>query len=384
MRSFVFWIVFVTSVYFAGCGKRESAAPVHAAGAAAGTAAGTVAVTATVVTVSPEPFHAAVPVTGTLISRARVEVKAEVIGRVTRFEKEEGAHVEAGEAVAWVDDENYRLALLQAQTGVKVAEAGLERAQLMEAHSRAELERADNLLKSGGITDRDRKAAQLAERDAAAQVTIAKAQIEQARAALDLAQKHIRDTVIRAPIAGEIQRKSANTGAYVEAPTPVLTIVDNTRLELECSVASADLAPLRSGQRVPFSVNSYPGVTFAGRVVEINPAVDEQTRSARVRIQVENAGRKLKAGMFAQGEILTSVDSAAIIVPSNAVYRDDRSAKSAYVFVLLDGKAVRRDVRVGRERESKLEIVEGLKPGDRLVAEQSIELAEGVRIQPRS
>ena len=368
--------IFIMAASFTGCRKPEAGTPVHASEPAA--------VTATVVTVAAAPFHATAPVTGTLISRARVEVKAEVIGRVTRFDKEEGAHVEAGEPVAWVNDENYQLALRQAETGVKVAEAALERARLVESHSRSELERAENLLRSGGITDRDLKAAQLAERDAAAQVTIAKAQIEQAGAALDLAKKHIRDTVIRSPISGEIQRKSLNAGAYVEAPTAVLTIVDNSRLELECAVASADLAPLRRGQRVPFTVNSYPGVTFEGRVVEINPAVDEQTRSARVRIQVDNASRKLKAGMFAQGEIQTGVDRSAIVVPSNAVYRDDRSAKSAYVFVVLEGKAARRDVRIGRDRDSKLEIVEGLKPGDRLIAEQSIEIAEGVRIQPRS
>ena len=369
-------LILLISASLTGCRKPEAATPVHAAGPAP--------VTAAVVTVAAEPFRATVTVTGTLISRARVEVKAEVIGRVTRFDKEEGAHVEAGEPVAWVNDENYQLSLRQAETGVKVAEAALERAMLVESHSRSELDRAENLLKSGGITDKDLKTAQLAGRDAAAQVTIAKAQIEQARASLDLAQKHIRDTVIRSPISCEIQRKSINAGAYVEAPTAVMTVVDNNRLELECAVASADLAPLRSGQRVPFTVNSYPGVTFEGRVIEINPAVDEATRSARVRIQVDNAVHKLKAGMFAQGEILTGVDAAAIVVSSNAVYRDDRSAKSAYVFVILDGKAARRDVRIGRERDSKLEIVEGLAPGDRLVVDQSIEIAEGVPIQPRS
>ena len=76
------------------------------------------------ITVAAEPFRATVAVTGTLVSNARVDVKAEVIGRITRFDKEEGAHVAAGEAVAWVNDENYQLALRQAETGVKVAEAG--------------------------------------------------------------------------------------------------------------------------------------------------------------------------------------------------------------------------------------------------------------------
>jgi RND family efflux transporter MFP subunit len=368
-------VVIAASAAFSGC-RRQEAAPVEAAPQAA--------VTAAVWTVASQPFAHTVPVTGSLASRARVEVKAEVIGRVVRFEKEEGAPVEAGEPVAWVDEENYQLSLRQAETAVTVAEAALERATLVESHAVSELERAENLLKSGGITDKDLKSARLAERDAAAQVAIAKAQLSQARAARDLAGKHIRDTVIRAPIAGEIQRKAVNTGAYVEAPTAVMTIVDNSRLELECPVPAADLGSLRPGQRVSFNVNTYPGETFSGALVEINPAVDEATRSAKVRIRVDNAARKLKAGMFAQGEIQTGMNSAAVVIPSSAVYRDDRSAKSAYVFIVQDGKAARRNVRIGRERDSKLEISEGLQPGDRLIVEASIEIAEGVRIQPRS
>ena len=369
-------ILAAAALALSGCGKREGA-PVQAA-------ARQQAVPAAVWTVAAEPFHATVAVTGSLTSRARVDVKAEVIGRVVRFDKEEGARVEAGEPVAWVNDENYQLSMRQAETGVTVAEAALERALLVESHSRSELERAENLLKSGGITDKDLKTARLAERDAAAQVTIAKAQIAQAHAARDLAGKHIRDTVIRAPISGEIQRKAINTGAYVEAPTLVMTIVDNNRLELECPVAAADLGALRPGQRVSFRVNTYAGETFHGEVIEINPAVDEATRSAKVRIRVDNSARKLKAGMFAEGEVLTAMEAAAIVLPTAAVYRDDRSAKSAHVFVVVDGKAARRVVRIARERDSKLEIAEGLKPGDRLIVEQSIEIADGVPIQPRS
>ena len=74
---------------------------------------------------------------------------------------------------------------------------------------------------------------------------MAGAQLEQARAALDVARKHLRDAEIKSPVAGEIQRKFVNKGAYVEPPTPVFTLVDNSRLELESPVASADLAPIR-------------------------------------------------------------------------------------------------------------------------------------------
>ncbi len=331
--------------------------------------------------VEARAFTSSVAVTGTLVSKTRVDVKAETTGRVTRFDKEEGEHVRAGEEIIWVDSENSRLAVSQAESAVAVAEAGLEKARILEAHNRSEHERARNLLASGGITDRDLKAAAVAEKDAVAQVGLAQAQLAQATAALEVARKHLRDNTIHAPVSGEIQRKFINPGAYVEPATTVFSLVDNSKLELESPVASADLAPIRAGQRVTFQVNSYPGESFAGAVVEINPAVDTDSRSARIRVGVPNPGGRLRAGMFAQGEILTGVSSQAIVIPGSAAYREDRTAKQSSVFVVEGGKAVRRAVRIGRERDGQLEILEGLKPGDLLVTEQSIELAEGVRVE---
>ena len=341
------------------------------------------AVELAVAPVEVEAFQAGVPITGTLVSSASVDVKAETIGKITRFDKEVGDSVTAGETVVWVDPENYQLAVRQAQSAMKVAEASFERTRLLEAHARSEWERARNLVGSGGITDKDLKSAQLAGDDARAQSAVAAAQVDQARAALDLAEKRLRDTGINSPVAGVIQRKFVNKGAYVEAPTALFTVVDNGRLELDSPVPSADLAPVSGGQRVTFAVNSYPGRTFDGLVVEVAPALDTESRSGKARIRVDNAGGGLKAGMFAQGEILVGAAARAVIIPSSAVYRDDRSAKSSYVYIVSGGKAERRPVRIGRERGGRLEIVEGLKAGDALVTEQSIQLADGVRVRAR-
>ncbi len=367
--------VFAAAVALTGCRAEQAKSQAPAAEPAV--------VSAPVTTVAAETFQTTIAVTGTLVSNTRVDIKAETIGRITRFDKEEGDRVEAGEAVVWVNDENSQLALRQAQTALKVAEAGLDRVKVLESHAASERERAENLLKSGGITDKDLKAARLSEEDAKAQVAVAAAQCEQARAALETAEKHVRDAVIHSPIAGVIQRKFVNKGAYVEAPTALFTVVDNGRLEMEAPVAASDLAPVQPGQRVTFAVSSYPGVTFEGRVVETAPAMETDTRSAKVRIQVPNGG-KLKAGMFAEGEILTGAAASAILAPSSAVYRDDRSVKSSYVFVVVDGKEARRAVQIGHERGGKLEIVEGLKAGDLLITEQSIEIADGVRVRSGS
>jgi membrane fusion protein (multidrug efflux system) len=279
-------------------------------------------------------------------------------------------------------------------------------------HCRSEWVRAQNLLASGGVTDQGYKAAELAERDARAQVALAVAQLAQARAQVERAEKMLRDSVVRAPVSGEIQIKHLNVGAYVEPPTALFVIVDNVRLELECMVATAEFAPIRPGQRVSFRVNAYQNELFEGHVIEINPAVQADTRSAKVRIRVGNPGRPLsterdvtvqsgdsglplpprrqrqagllKAGMFAQGEILTGVQSQAIVIPASAVYRDDRASKTSYVFVVDQGRATRREVRIGRERDSTIEVAEGLQPGDNLVLEQSIEIADGVAIASES
>ena len=346
-------------------------------------AADGVSVKASLIAIQPKAFAATVPVTGTLLSSSRVDVKAEIIGHVLRFDKKEGDPVKAGEIVVWLDEENYTLAVRQAESSVQVAEAALERARVLAAHSRSEQERANNLIQSGGITDKDLKSAQLSERDAQAQVNLAAAQLDQARAAVEVSRKKIRDCSIRSPVSGEIQKKFLNPGAYVEGPTLLFSIVNNRDLELESPVASSDLAPVRIGQKVSFAVNSYPGATFDGRVEEVNPALETDSRAARVRIRVNNSSGKLKAGMFAQGEILNGVQSQAIVIPASAVYRDERSAKDSFVFVVEKQKAVRRAVKMGRERDGQLEITAGLNPGDLLVAEQSIEIAEGVRVERR-
>jgi RND family efflux transporter MFP subunit len=328
-----------------------------------------------------ESLPLTVPVTGTLVSRTAVDVKAETTGRLVSFPKEEGDPVTAGEVIASVDEENYRIALRQAQAAVEVAEAALARAQIQASHANSELDRARNLVRSGGITQKDLEAAQLAQRDAQAQVVLAEAQLAQARSAADAAAKRLRDTSIRVPVSGSIQRKFVNVGSYVEPPTLVASIVDNRQLELESPVPAAYLGQVRPGQRVTFRVNSFPEAVFEGQLMDLNPAVDPLTRSAKARIRVNNASGRLRAGMFAQGEILTGVRQDAIVLPVSAVYRGAGPGESSYVYVVAGGKAARRAVQLGRETDGRLEITAGLEAGEVVIAEQRLELAEGVAVR---
>lgn len=340
------------------------------------------ALTVQTVRLEPRPLDLTVDITGSLVSSVAVDVKTEFAGRLVAMLKEEGDPVTKGELLAQLDDTNARLSLGQTRAALDVARAALERAKVAQDHARQELARAQNLLKSGGITDRDSDAAQMADRDAGAQVRLAEAQVDQARQAVALAEKHSRDCRIVSPITGEIARKLVNAGGWLDGSVLLYRLVDNHRLELETYVASSDLGGVKKGQKVHFTVASYPGETFEAAITTISSAVDILNRSATVRASVANPTGKLKAGTFIKGRIVSGTKPGAIVVPADAVWR--RSGQVPYAYVVVSNAAQKREVQTGQEEADGIEITSGLAAGETVIMEQNLELAEGVKIVPRS
>ncbi len=334
-----------------------------------------------VVRAEARPLELGVDVTGSLASSVAVDVKTEFAGRLVSLLKQEGDRVSRGELVAQLEDVNARLSVGQARAALGVTQAALDRAKVAEEHAQRELDRAQNLLKSGGITDRDFQAAEATARDARAQIRLAEAQVEQARQTAALAEKHLNDCRIVSPISGEVDRKFVNPGSWVDANALVYHLVDNQRLELETNVASSELAALARGQRVRFTVAAFPDEVFEASVLNISPAVQLQNRSVLVRAAVPNPAAKLKAGMFAKGRIITGVKPAVLIVPAEAVWR--RPGQPAFLYVVDQDHARRREVKLGIEQAQGLEIAAGLNAGEVVVAEQNLELADGASVSPR-
>jgi len=332
--------------------------------------------------VESRPLEITLDVTGSLVSSVAVDVKTEFAGRLASMLKQAGDRVAQGELIAQLDDANARLALGQARAALEVAQAAAARAQVGAEHARTEFERAQNLLKTGGITDRDLQAAQMAERDAQAQVKFAEAQVEQARQAAAVAEKHLRDCRIISPISGEVERKALNPGGWVDANALLYRLVDNQRLELDTFVASSDLASVKAGQTLRFTVAAYPEEAFEAKIINISAAVDMLNRSAPLRAAVPNSSGKLKAGMFIKGRIVTGVVAQAILVAPEAVWR--RAGQSPYVYLVEGQQARKREVKLGREEPAGLEITDGLRTGETVVLEQNLELAEGVALAPRT
>jgi RND family efflux transporter MFP subunit len=333
------------------------------------------------VRVEPRPVEQLVEITGNLVSAVTVDVKTEVPGRLVSLLKDEGDYVGKGEIVARLDDSNAILGVRQAEANLETIIAALERAKVAEEHARIEDERARNLIKSGGITERDQQAAEMALKDARAQLRLIEAQIAQARQAVDIAKKRLSDCSVYSPISGEVEAKRVNQGTYLDGGAVLLRIVDNQRLELESYVASSELARLKEGQTVRFSVSAYPE-TFEARVKTISPAVESINRSIMVKATVPNAARKLKTGMFVRGWIVTGVKPDSFLVPADAVWR--RPSQPPFVFVVEQDTAHKRQVATGSEQPDGIEITQGLKSGEVVVTEQYLELADGSRVAPLS
>jgi RND family efflux transporter MFP subunit len=315
---------------------------------------------------------------------SNVEIKSEVAGKLIATHFEEGDTVRKDELLAEIDPVNYRLAYEQAASVLGVAQAGLERIQVTLDHARREKERADNLLRTGGITEKDHQAAVTGVKEAETQARLAEAQIAQARAAVSIAEKAVKDCRIFAPASGQVRRKYLDEGSLLTPGSAVYTLVDNTRLELECLVPSYQLSGIRIGQRVGFTTSTWGEHQFDGKVSAVNPMVESDNRSIKVLVKIVNPAGELRSGMFALGEIEVRLQVKAIVIPRSALIVEQDQSTAGSVFVVSGGRALRRNVQVGGIRKDLLWIQHGLAAGDQVVVDIGPALKDGaaVRVVP--
>ena len=345
-----------------------------AAGAAA--CAGTEAETPAVETVRSIPVRTAtvqtrdlvetVALTGTLDPRSEVTVVPEISARLERVLKTEGDRVARGELLAVLDDADFRLARDRAKAYLDVAEAN-------RAHARAEKDRADSLLKTGGITDKDHLSAQVA-------VQVADASYAQAASELAITERQIGRSRLEAPIGGRIAKRHADAGTIVAAGTPIYTIVDDSVFEFRSSVGSGDFGKVKVGESVVVTVDALPGFVTDGEVNRIVPQVDARSRSFEIIIRVP--GRpELVSGLFARAQVKVRDVPNSLTVPPAALLRDGSDPTKAQAYVVADNKVERRDVLVGVEVPDAIQVTSGLKAGEVVVVDPPSALGPGTQVQ---
>ena len=169
---------------------------------------------------------------------------------------------------------------------------------------------------------------------------------------------------LNSPIDGTVVERNATIGATVGTDANVFKIIDTSRVWIDANVFEKDLPRVRNGQQVKVTTTAFPGTTFSGRVIFINSVVDPESRTVKVRTEVPNSDGRLKPDMFANVEIITDVNSTAISIPQSAVLEDNGKS---IVFVAEGNSYKQRQVQLGIKSGDRVEIIDGLNAGDRVV-----------------
>jgi cobalt-zinc-cadmium efflux system membrane fusion protein len=169
---------------------------------------------------------------------------------------------------------------------------------------------------------------------------------------------------LTSPISGTVVERNATVGATVGSDANVFKIVDISSVWIDANVFEKDVARVKLGQQVNVSVTAFPGVTFTGKVILVSTVVDPDTRSVKVRTEVPNRDGRLKPDMFANVEIITDVNRTAVSIPQSALLND---GGQSLVFVAAGSGFEKRAVTPGIQSEDRVEIISGLKAGDKVV-----------------
>ncbi|MFW5833056.1 MAG: efflux RND transporter periplasmic adaptor subunit [Pseudomonadota bacterium] len=311
-----------------------------------------------------EPFSQTVPIIGRLVAVQRGEVAARVSGAVQAIDVDVGDRVEAGDILALIDEERLlaRAELVSARVQGAEARIAAEQAELdLARQERARLERlrTSAAFSPAALADKDREIQIILARLAGAE-----AQHAEALADLALAGQDLRDARVAAPFQGIVTRKYVNVGAFVQAGEPVLVLLDDTSLEIEADVPSAQARPLDPGTVVEAALDGGERIRATLRAVV--PDENPLTRTQAVRLELD---RSTVDRLVASGETVT------IEVPIGAVRDVVTVSKDAVlrrgpgdvVFVAEDGMARMRNVQLGEAVADRFVVRQGLEPGDLVV-----------------
>ncbi|HLK66969.1 MAG TPA: efflux RND transporter periplasmic adaptor subunit [Bryobacteraceae bacterium] len=370
--------------------------------------------------------------TGYIVAAHKIEVAAKVVGKVNWIGVDKGDHVREGQVVVRLEDDEYQAQLEQAKgqlvtlqarldeamhgsrpEEIQQAQANLESAQADLDNAKVTLARTQSLIADGVASKQSLDDAQ-ARYDSAVhkvnslrkayelvklgprqeEIDALRGQVQQAKGMVAYAQTNLANTIIRAPVTGTILERAVEKGEFVTtsfvgdrgAKGYVVSLADLNDLEVEIDISQADFAKLHLGQRGIVKTDAFQDIQYDGFIKELSPEANRQKATVQIKVKIEKPDEHLRPEMNASVAFLadekpgkqemTSVAPPVVMVPSGAV-------RDGSVFVVLDGKAVRRTVKTGAVSGSSIRIESGLIGGEDLIVNPPAALKDGDRVRQR-
>jgi membrane fusion protein (multidrug efflux system) len=296
-----------------------------------------------------EPMGIEIEAVGTTQANESVEITSKASNTITAIRFQEGEEVERGAVLVEMDDAQVRAALAEAEAAL--------------ARSKSQYDRSRNLQSSQVLSVADLELVE-------ATLKADEARVAAARARLD-------DTVIRASFRGRTGFRRVSVGSFVSPGSVITTLDDTSVIKLDFTVPETYLFVLRRGLPITAAAAGLPGRAFKGVITNMDSRVDPVTRSVTVRAELDNADGLLRQGMFMtvalQGEVTPT-----LLVPEEALVPE---RGKAYVFVVHDDRVERREVRTGKRKPGFVEIVEGVRDGERVVVDGTQHVRDGSTVQ---
>jgi RND family efflux transporter MFP subunit len=308
--------------------------------------------------------------TGVIEAKKKIVINPDIGGKIASIHVEEGDRVRKGQVLAELDTRAVRLQLEQAEAQKAVADASYRDAG-------NNLERWERLRKESAVSEQQYEQVKLAH-DAA------RSQLQQAVAAVNLAKYNLDVSIMEAPFDGIIADKNAEVGDVINpmmsgfgAASGVLTLMDFSSVKIEVEVSQIDVVRISKGMTAYLGVSAYPDEVFEGRVTVVNLAADPLSKKFGIEIQVSNPGLLLKPNTFGDVTLEVSSQENTLVIPQLAVL------ENRFVFVAEGGKALKREITIGLQDTSLLEVLKGLREGELVVVEGNYGLEEGAEIEVR-
>ena len=318
-------------------------------------------------TVAPVELQQTLALSGSLRAVEQASVKARIAGDVREVLVREGEAVTAGQIVVRMDQTEYQAKVDQARGNLNASKAQLDIALKNRDNNRA-------LLDKGFIS-------RAAFDNTASQLAVAQANVDAAHGALEVVQKLLNDTIIRAPIAGLVASRNVQPGEKVSSDYRLLDLVNLKKMEMEAAVPANEISHIKLGQQVRLHIEGMPEA-FKGQVARINPSTQQGSRSIPVYVLVSNPQDLLRAGMFAEAQLTLQTKSAVLALPVSAVRKD---SSGAYVYAIEADKLTRKSVTLGLEGRSgdepRIEVATGLKHNDRILKNDMGNLRPGTVVR---
>ncbi|MCX7272442.1 MAG: efflux RND transporter periplasmic adaptor subunit [Burkholderiales bacterium] len=320
----------------------------------------------------PTRIARGIPITGSLRPTQQSLVRAKVAGELRDLLVREGVSVQAGQVIARIDTADFEWRIKEREAQLRAAQAQVEQAQRVLT-SNQQLFDKGFISQSALDGTRSNSDVALGTRDAA-------------EAQLTIARKALADTAVVTPISGVVAERFVQPGEKVSPDNRIVSIVDLSRIEIEALVPASEISNVRTGQSVTLQVEGI-AAPQTGKVVRISPTTSTGTRSVPVYIGLENRSGDLRAGLFAQGSLALETHADVLVVPAAAVRE---AAGRTFVYAIDNGRLVERTVVTGLRDDSAraangsigvIEIRDGLKPADRIVAVNLGALRPGAEVR---